>query len=58
VPDAPSNHLTVITDAQSLLRRDAVVYRAVTSAEVELIVRDATLIKELRVLVDSPAEAD
>jgi len=58
VPDAPSHHLTVIADAQSLLRGDAVVYRGVTSAEVELIVRDATLIGELRVLVDLPAEAD
>lgn len=58
LPDAPSNHETVIADAQGLVRRDAVVCRGVTPSEVELIARDATLIRERRAFVDFPAEAD
>jgi len=56
--DDPSKHEQVIADAQSLVRRDAVVYRGVTSAEVEEIVRTSTLVGTRRVLVDLPVEAD
>ena len=58
LPDNPSSHERVIADAQSFVRRDAVVYRGVTSSEVEEIVRRSTLVGKHRVLVDLPAEAD
>ncbi len=58
LPDDPSNHERIIADAQSFVRRDAVVYRGVTSAEVEDIVRTSTLIGKHRVLLDLPAEAN
>ena len=57
LPDDPTQEETVIADAQSLVRRDAVVYRGVTSAEVEQIVRTSTLIGARRVLVELPTEA-
>jgi hypothetical protein len=57
LPDDPREQERVIADAQSFVRRDAVVYRGVTSAEVEDIVRSSTLVGEHRVLVDLPAEA-
>ena len=41
-----------------LVRRDAVVYRGVTSAEVEEIVRTSTLVGTRRVLVDLPVQAN
>ena len=58
LPDDSSNHERIIADAQSFVRRDAVVYRGVTSTEVEEIVRTSTLLGKRRVLVDLPAEAD
>ena len=58
LPDDPSKHERLIADAQSFVRRDAVVYRGVTSAEVEEIVRSSTLVGNRRVLLDLPAEAD
>lgn len=58
LPDDPGKHEQVVADAQSLVRRDAVVYRGVTSAEVEEIVRTSTLVGTRRVLVDLPAEAE
>jgi len=58
LPDDPSKHERIIADAQSFVRRDAVVYRGVTSTEVEEIVRTSTLVGKRRVLVDLPAEAD
>ncbi len=58
LPDDPSKHERVIADAQSFVRRDAVVYRGITSTEVEEIVRLSTLVGQRRVLVDLPAEAD
>lgn len=58
LPDDVSKQEQVIADAQSLVRRDAVVYRGVTSAEVEEIVRTSTLVGTRRVLVDLPVEAD
>jgi hypothetical protein len=58
LPDDPRIQERVIADAQSFVRRDAVVYRGVTSAEVESIVRTSTLVGERRVLVDLPVEAD
>jgi hypothetical protein len=58
LPDDTSKHEQVIADAQSMVRRDAVVYRGVTSAEVEEIVRSSTLVGTRRVLVDLPVEAD
>jgi len=58
LPDDPTKHEQIIADAQSFVRRDAVVYRGVTSAEVEEIVRTSTLVGKSRVLVDLPAEAD
>ena len=58
LPDDPGKQEQVIADAQSLVRRYAVVYRGVTSAEVEKIVRTSTLVGQGRVLVDLPAEAD
>jgi len=57
LPDDPRKQERIIADAQSFVRRDAVVYRGVTSAEVEDIVRTSTLVGESRVLVDLPAEA-
>ncbi|MGB8331813.1 MAG: hypothetical protein WCE62_16930 [Polyangiales bacterium] len=58
LPDDPRKQEPVIADAQSFVRRDAVVYRGVTSADVEEIVRKSTLVGEDRVLVDLPAEGD
>lgn len=58
LPDDPREQERVIADAQSFVRRDAVVYRGVTSAEVEEIVRTSTLVGNRRVLVDLPAKAD
>jgi hypothetical protein len=58
LPDDRSKHEQIIADAQSLVRRDAVVYRGVTSAEVEEIVRTSTLVGTRRVLVNLPVEAD
>ena len=58
LPDDRSKHERLIADAQSFVRRDAVVYRGVTSAEVEEIVRSSTLVGKRRVLLDLPAEAD
>jgi hypothetical protein len=58
LPDDPSKHERIIADAQSFVRRDAVVYRGVTSTEVEDIVRTSTLVGKHRVLVDLPAEAN
>lgn len=58
LPDDASKHEQIIADAQSFVRRDAVVYRGVTSTEVEEIVRRSTLVGKHRVLVDLPAEAD
>lgn len=58
LPDDPRKQERVIADAQSFVRRDAVVYRGVTSAEVEDVVRRSTLVGERRVLVDLPVEAD
>ena len=58
LPDDESKHERIISDAQSFVRRDAVVYRGVTSTEVEEIVRASTLVGKRRVLVDLPAEAD
>lgn len=57
LPEDSRDEERVIADAQSFVRRDAVVYRGVTSAEVEDIVRGSTLVGETRVLVDLPAEA-
>ncbi len=57
LPEDPRGQERVIADAQSFVRRDAVVYRGVGSAEVEEIVRGSTLVGETRVLVDLPAEA-
>jgi hypothetical protein len=57
LPEEPRSQERVIADAQSFVRRDAVVYRGVSSEEVEEIVRDSTLVGETRVLVDLPAEA-
>ena len=58
LPEDPRSHERVIADAHSLVRRDAVVYRGVSSAEVEEIVRTSTLVGSRRVLVDLPVEAN
>jgi hypothetical protein len=58
LPEDPRRHEQLIADAQSLVRRDAVVYRGVTSSEVEEIVRTSTLIGTTRVLVDLPVQAN
>jgi hypothetical protein len=58
LPDDSTNHERIIADAQSFVRRDAVVYRGVTSTEVEDLVRASTLIGKRRALVDLPAEAN
>lgn len=58
LPDDLGKQEAVVADAQSLVRRDAVVYRGVTSAEVEQIVRTSTLIGTRRVLVELPTGAD
>lgn len=57
LPEDTRSQERVVADAQSFVRRDAVVYRGVTSEQVEDIVRGATLVGETRVLVDLPAEA-
>ncbi len=58
LPHDNAKHDQLIADAESLVRRDAVVYRGVTSEEVENIVRTSTLVGTRRVLVDLPVEAD
>ena len=58
LPEDPTRQEQLIADSQSLVRRDAVVYRGVTSAEVEKIVRTSTLVGTTRVLVELPVEAD
>ncbi len=58
LPDDTGKHEQLIADAQSLVRRDALVYRGVTSVEVEQIVRSSSLVGTRRVLVDLPVEAD
>ena len=58
LPDDSTSHERIIADSQSFVRRDAVVYRGVTSTEVEDLVRTSTLIGKRRVLVDLPAEAN
>ncbi len=58
LPEDPSKHERLIADAQSLVRRDAVVYRGVSSVEVEAIVRTSSLVGTRRVLIDLPVEAD
>jgi len=58
LPDDPGEQEAVVADAQSLVRRDAVVYRGVKSAEVEQIVRTSTLIGTRRALVELPTEAN
>lgn len=58
LPDEQAKQERVIADAQSLVRRDAVVYRGVTSTKVEEIVRASTLVGTRRVLVDLPAETN
>lgn len=58
LPDDPREQERVIADAQSFVRRDAVVYRGATSAEVEEIVRTWTLVGNRRVLVNLPAATD
>ena len=57
-PDEETRHERIIAHAQSMVRRDAVVYRGATSAEAEEIVRTSTLIGERRLLADLPAKAD
>ncbi len=57
LPDDARQRERAIADSQSLVRRDAVVYRGVTSNEVEELVRRSTLVGQRRVLVDLPAEA-
>lgn len=58
LPDDTGKHDSLIADSQSLVRRDAVVYRGVTSLEVEGIVRTSTLVGTTRVLIDLPVEAN
>ena len=58
LPNDASEHEQVIADVQSLVRRDAVVYRGVSSAEVEEIVRASTLVGTRRVLAELPTDAD
>lgn len=58
LPEEPARQEAVVANAQSLVRRDAVVYRGVTSIEVEQIVRRSTLIGTRRALVELPAEAE
>lgn len=57
LPEDSRDQETVIADAQSFVRRHAVVYGGVSSAEVEQMVRASTLVGETRVLLDLPAEA-
>jgi hypothetical protein len=58
LPDDVAKHDQLIADSESLVRRDAVVYRGVTSEEVEEIVRASTLAGTERVLIDLPVEPD
>lgn len=58
LPDDTRMHEQIIADAQSLVRRDAVVYRGVSSVEVEEIVRTSTVVGMRRVLVDLPTQAE
>ncbi len=58
LPDDQSEHEQLIADAQSMVRRDAIVYHGSTSAEAEQIVRTSTLIGERRVLLNLPVEAE
>lgn len=54
LPDDPDRQERVVADAQSFVRREALVYRGVSPAEVEEIVRDSTLVGTGRVLVELP----
>jgi hypothetical protein len=58
LPEDQNKQERLIADSQSLVRRDAVVYQGVSSAEVEEVVRRSTLVGKHRVLVDLPAEGD
>lgn len=58
LPDDTGKHEQLIADTQSLVRRDAVVYGGVSSAEVEELVRASTLIGTRRVLANLPTDAD
>ena len=58
LPDDESMHEQLIADAQSMVRRDAIVYHGSTSAEAEEIVRTSTLIGERRILLNLPVEAE
>ena len=58
LPDDESKHEQLIADAQSMVRRDAVVYHGATSDEAEEIVRTSTLIGERRLLLNLPVEAE
>ncbi|MFZ1863614.1 MAG: hypothetical protein WAU39_05280 [Polyangiales bacterium] len=58
LPEDGAKQERVIADAQSFVRRDAVVYRGVASSQVEEIVRNSTLIGTHRVLVDLPLPED
>ncbi len=57
LPDDQSKQERVIADAQSFVRRDAVVYRGETSTEAEASVRALTLVGTRRVLAEFHAEA-
>jgi len=54
LPDDSRKQERVIADAQSFVRRDAVVYRGVSSTQAEAIVRTSTLVGTRRVLVKFP----
>jgi hypothetical protein len=58
LPEDAAKHEQLISDSQSLVRRDAVVYRGVSTLEVEDLVRTSTLIGTTRVLIDLPAQAN
>jgi hypothetical protein len=58
LPEDVREHEQLIADAQSLVRRDAVVYRGVSSVDVEEIVRVSSLVGTSRLLVELPAQAE
>ena len=58
LPEDPSRHESLIADSQSLVRRDAVVYRGVASLDLEELVRTSTLVGTKRVLIELPVEID
>lgn len=58
LPDDERAQESIIANAQSFVRRDAVVYRGAASAELEEIVRRSTLVGKRRVLVELPAEVE